>query len=149
MKPTRQKAQSNERRGAVMFMALATLAIVGLVAAAMFRGAILARRSLRGEHAARQVETLLDAAAARARARLAAGRPAAEVLELGPADLGAAGSAVVVVTAEPAGDRGLRVRVAAEYPREGPVPVCRTREIIVRSSFPTPTDPDTAQETKP
>ena len=140
---------SPRRRGAVMIMALATLAIVGLIAAAMIRGAILTRRGLRGEHAARQVETLLDAATARARARLAAGRPAAETLELGPADMGGAGSALVVVTAEPAGDRGLRVRIVADYPREGPVPVRRTREILVTSSSPTPTEPDTAQETKP
>jgi type II secretory pathway pseudopilin PulG len=147
MKPTHGNLTSPDRRGAVMIMALATLAIVGLVAAAMFRSAILARRGLRGEHAARQVETLLDAAAARARARLAAGRPVAETLELGPADLGAAGSAVVVVTAEPAGDRGLRVRIVAEYPREGPVPVSRTREILVRS--PSPSVPDADQETTP
>ena len=146
MKPTRGNLTSPDRRGAVMIMALATLAIVGLVAAAMFRGALLARRGLRGEHAARQVETLLDAAAARARARLAAGRPVAETLELGPADLGAAGSAVVVVTAEPAGD-ALRVRIVAAYPREGPVPVSRTREIFVRS--PSPSVPDTVQETTP
>lgn len=137
---------SPERRGAVMFMALATLAIVGLIAVAMFRGAILARRGLRGEHAARQVETLLDAATARTRARLAAGRPAAETLELGPADLGVTASAVVVVTAEPAGD-ALRLRIVAEYPRAGPVTVRRTREFLVRS--PSPSVPDTVQETAP
>lgn len=136
------------RRGAVMFAALAALAVVGLIAVAMFRAAILARRGLRGEHAARQVETLLDAAAARARVRLAAGQAAAETLELGPADLGGAGSAIVVVTHEPAA-APLRVRIVAEYPREGPVSVRRTREIIVRP-FSTPsTTPDTAQETRP
>lgn len=135
------------RRGAVMFAALAALAVVGLIAVAMFRAAIVARRGLRGEHAARQVETLLDAAAARARVRLAAGQAAAETLELGPADLGGAGSAIVVVTHEPAVPR--RVRIVAEYPREGPVSVRRTREIIVRP-FTTPsTTPDTAQETRP
>lgn len=149
MKPMHRNPNSPERRGAVMIMALAALAIAGLIAAAMIRGAILARRGLRGEHAARQVETLLDAATARARARLAAGRPVAETLDLGPADMGGAGSALVVVTAAPAGDRGLRVRIVADYPREGPVPVRRTREILVTSSSPTPIEPDTAQEPKP
>ena len=50
------------RRGSVMFITLATLAVVGLIAMAMIRGTIIGRRTLRAEHAVRQVEAILDAA---------------------------------------------------------------------------------------
>lgn len=149
MNRSRADRESPARRGAVMFMVLATLAIVGLIAAAMLRHAILARRGLRGEHALRQVETLLDAAAARTRARIASGQPPTETLELGPADLGGERSALVVVTAEAAGDDAIRVRIVAEHPRAGPVPVRRTREFLVRAAYRPPTDDNAAQETRP
>jgi hypothetical protein len=122
-----------DRRGVVMFVMLATLAIVGLIAAAMIRGTIAGRRSLRGEHALRQVETLLDAATARAAARLAAGAAADETLDLAAAEIAGGGSARVVVAAEPAGAAAWRVRVVAEYPLEGPVPVRRSRDTLIRS----------------
>ena len=121
------------RRGSVMFVTLATLAVVGMIAAAMVRGAIVARKSLRAEHALRQVETLLDAAEARVRARLAAGEPAAETLDLAAADVAGTSAAQVVVTAEPAGADAWRVRIVAATPPDGPAAIRRSRDTLIRS----------------
>ncbi len=134
------------RRGAVMFITLATLAVVGLIAAAMIRGAIIARKSLRAEHALRQVETILDAAEARARARLAAGQPAGETIDLSAADVAGAHAARVVVTAEPAGADGWRVRIIATSPPDGPAAIRRTRDMLIESRSSTPS---AAQEASP
>jgi hypothetical protein len=116
-----------------MFVTLATLAVVGMIAAAMVRGAIVARKSLRAEHALRQVETLLDAAEARVRARLAAGEPAAETLDLAAADVAGTSAAQVVVTAEPAGADAWRVRIVAATPPDGPAAIRRSRDTLIRS----------------
>lgn len=136
--PDRQPA----RRGGVMFVALATLAIVGLIAAALVRGAIMARRSLRAEHGLRQVELLLDAAEARARARLAAGEPAAETLDLAAADVAGRAPARVVVTAEPAAAGGWRVRIVAALPPDGPAAIRRTRDTLFRVPSSVPAAPE-------
>jgi hypothetical protein len=129
-----------------MFITLATLAVVGLIAAAMVRGAIIARKSLRAEHALRQVEALLDAAEARARARLAAGQPAGETIDLSAADVAGAHAARVVVTAEPAGADGWRVRIIATSPPDGPAAIRRTRDMLIESRSSTPS---AAQEASP
>jgi Tfp pilus assembly protein PilX len=121
------------RRGSVMFVTLATLAVVGMIAVAMVRGAMIARKSLRAEHALRQVETLLDAAEARVRARLAAGEPAAETLDLAAADVAGTSAAQVVVTAEPAGADAWRVRIVAATPPDGPAAIRRSRDTLIRS----------------
>jgi Tfp pilus assembly protein PilX len=116
-----------------MFVTLATLAVVGMIAVAMVRGAMIARKSLRAEHALRQVETLLDAAEARVRARLAAGEPAAETLDLAAADVAGTSAAQVVVTAEPAGADAWRVRIVAATPPDGPAAIRRSRDTLIRS----------------
>ena len=121
------------RRGSVMFVTLATLAVVGMIAVAMVRGAMIARKSLRAEHALRQVETLLDAAEARVRARLATGEPAAETLDLAAADVAGTSAAQVVVTAEPAGADAWRVRIVAATPPDGPAAIRRSRDTLIRS----------------
>jgi Tfp pilus assembly protein PilX len=116
-----------------MFVTLATLAVVGMIAVAMVRGAMIARKSLRAEHALRQVETLLDAAEARVRARLATGEPAAETLDLAAADVAGTTAAQVVVTAEPAGADAWRVRIVAATPPDGPAAIRRSRDTLIRS----------------
>ena len=121
------------RRGSVMFVTLATLAVVGMIAVAMVRGAMIARKSLRAEHALRQVETLLDAAEARVRARIATGEPAAETLDLAAADVAGTSAAQVVVTAEPAGADAWRVRIVAATPPDGPAAIRRSRDTLIRS----------------
>lgn len=137
---------SPSRRGSVMFIALAALAVVGLIAVAMVRGAIVARKSLRAEHALRQVENLLDAAEARARARLAAGEPAAETIDLAATDVAGTAAAQVVVTAEPAGANAWRVRIVAALPPDGPAAIRRTRDTLIESRSSTRSD---SQETSP
>jgi Tfp pilus assembly protein PilX len=129
----REGGSSPARRGSVMFVTLATLAVVGMIAVAMVRGAMIARKSLRAEHALRQVETLLDAAEARVRARLAAGEPAAETLDLAAADVAGTSAAQVVVTAEPAGADAWRVRIVAATPPDGPAAIRRSRDTLIRS----------------
>lgn len=142
----REGGSSPARRGSVMFVTLATLAVVGMIAAAMVRGAMIARKSLRAEHALRQVETLLDAAEARVRARLATGEPAAETLDLAAADVAGTTAAQVVVTAEPAGADAWRVRIVAASPPDGPAAVRRTRDTLIESRSSTPS---AAKETNP
>jgi hypothetical protein len=134
------------RRGSVMFITLGTLAVVGMIAVAMVRGAIIARKTLRAEHALRQVETLLDAAEARARARLVAGEPAAETIDLSAADVAGTTAARVVVTAEPAGANAWRVRIVAALPPDGPAAIRRTRDTLIDVRSSTRSD---SQETSP
>ncbi len=142
-------APSSSRRGGVMFMTLATLAVVSLIVVAMVRGAIIARRSLRGEQALRQVELLLDAAEARAATRVSMGQAVDETIDLSPADLGGQCSARVIVTSTPSDTTDLRLEIVAEYPCEGPVTVRRTREAVIRSPVLRPTDPVTDKESSP
>jgi hypothetical protein len=129
-----------------MFMTLATLAVVSLIAIAMVRGAMIARRSLRGEHALRQVDRILDAAEARAAAALKVGQPADDTIELRPADLGGEGTARVTVTTSARDTRGLLVQIVVEYPCEGPVTVRRTRELAIPIQASTLTDPEIDKE---
>ena len=131
------------RRGAVMFITLATLAVVGLIAMAMVRGATIGRRSLRAEHAVRQVEAILDAAEARVRSRLAAGPPAAETIDLAAADVAGTHAARVVVTVDPDGTDAWRVRIVAAVPPDGPASIRRTRDTLIRARS------STSQETSP
>jgi Tfp pilus assembly protein PilX len=137
----RHAAAPPARRGAVMFITLATLAVVGLIAMAMVRGTIIGRRTLRAEHAVRQVEAILDAA--EARVRLAAGPPAAETIDLAAADVAGTHPAQVVVTVDPDGTDAWRVRIVAAAPPDGPASVRRTRDMLIRARS------STSQENSP
>lgn len=141
--PLGHAAAPPARRGSVMFITLATLAVVGLIAMAMVRGTIIGRRTLRAEHAVRQVEAILDAAEARVRSRLAAGTPAAETIDLAAAEVAGTHGAQVVVTVDPHGTDDWKVRIVVAAPPDGPAAIRRTRDTLIRAR------PSTSQETSP
>lgn len=132
------------RRGSVMVMALASMAVAAAIALSMLRAATVSHRSLRTERHLRQVECLLAAATATAHERLAPSGPAAapdEVLLLEPDALTGVGSAQVTlardIDASPPA-----IRVVVEYPLEGPVTIRRSRTVSHSSvSSTTPEEP--------
>lgn len=131
-----RQQQATQRRGAVLVAVVACLATFSLIALTMLRGSLVARGQFRSEQHLRQVELLIDAAVARANARIAAGGVAAaddldETISL-PADeiVGSvAGQLVLDGTAE--GD-GWTLRVVASYPVDGPWAVRRHRDVQLR-----------------
>lgn len=121
------------RRGSVIFIVLACMAVASAIALSMLRAATMSHRSLRTERHLRQVECLLAAATSSAQARLATGGPDAiaddEVRLLEPASLTGVGSARITLTRDinatpPA------IRVIVEYPLEGPVTIRRSRTVL-------------------
>ena len=137
---------TTRRRGSVMVLALACMAVASAIAFSMLRAATRSHRSLRAERHLRQVECLLAAATAAAHARLATGGPNAlatdHVILLEPATLTGVGSARVTLGLD-ADPRSPTIRVVVEYPLEGPVTIRRSRSIS-RSSFASP-----PKETRP
>lgn len=129
------------RRGSVMVMALACMAVAAAIALSMLRAATTSHRSLRAERHLRQVECLLTAATAKAHARLATGGPEAadEVLLLEPESLTGVGSARVTLAREPDA-ASPAIRVVVEYPLEGPVTIRRSRTILHPSVTSTPSE---------
>lgn len=124
---------SSHRRGSVMVLALACLAVASAIALSMLRAATTSHRSLRSERHLRQVECLLAAATATAHAHLATGGPDAlatdRVILLEPAALTGVGSARVTLARDidaipPA------IRVVVEYPLEGPATIRRSRTVL-------------------
>jgi len=127
--PSRDPAR---RRGSVMVMALACMAVAAAIALSMLRAATTSHRSLRTERHLRQVECLLAAAMATAHARLATGGPEAavdEVILLEAASLTGVGSARVTL-ARDADAPPPAIRVVVEYPLEGPVTIRRSRTVL-------------------
>jgi hypothetical protein len=123
---------TTRRRGSVMVLALACLAVASAIALSMLRAATTSHRALRTERHLRQVECLLAAATATAHARLATGGPDAlatdHLILLDPAALTGVGSARVTLARDaiaipPA------VRIVVEYPLEGPVTIRRSRTV--------------------
>ena len=137
----------SDREGAVMFVALATLAIVAAIAAAMLQGAVIARRHLRGERDMLQVEYLLDVATARATAQAGSGGAESTVAEVASDAIVGSGSARITTTVAPGATGGRRVAVVVEYPLEGPVTVRRRRDVVLPPSEAPP--PSTPSEEEP
>jgi hypothetical protein len=135
------------RRGSVMVLALACLAVASVIALSMLRAATRSHRSLRAERHLRQVECLLAAATATAHARLATGGPDVlatdHVILLEPASLTGVGSARVTL-ARDADASSPAIRVVVEYPLEGPVTIRRSRTMSQPSVAAT-----TPKETRP
>ncbi|MGI9177842.1 MAG: hypothetical protein ACR2IT_08300 [Pirellulales bacterium] len=121
---------SSRRRGSVMVLALACLAVASAIALSMLRAATTSHRSLRAERHLRQVECLLAAATATAHVRLATGGPDAadEVILLEPDALTGVGSARVTLGRD-ADANSPAIRVVVEYPLEGPVTIRRSRTV--------------------
>lgn len=138
---TKHPSGAGTRRGAVMVMALACLAVSSVIAAVMLRSAVTARRAVRTERDLRQVECLLAAAADLARARLTAGAAARQEILLEPAAVVGTGSARITLAPDPAA--GPAVAIVVEYPLEGPVTIRRSR-LIASPSAPAP-NPEESQ----
>lgn len=125
----RASIPAGARRGGVMVMVLACMAVATAIGMAMLRSATAGQRGLRTERHLRQVERLLVAAADLAAVRHAEGdRVDGEIL-LEPADLAGAGSARITLTADGVDPR--RIQVVVEHPLEGPVTVRRTRSLVL------------------
>ena len=121
-------ASAAAKRGSVSVLALACLAVVASLALVVVRGAILGRGSLRSERSARQVECLLDAAAAWAEVQLEAGRDPASLRGIPAAEIVGTSDAALEIAATPAAAGSWRLRIVATYPSHGPHLVRRTRE---------------------
>ncbi len=126
------------RRGSVMVLALACMAVASAIALSMLRATTMGHRSLRAERHLRQVECLLAVATAKAHARLATGGPEAgnEVILLEPESLTGAGSARVTLARDTDASPPV-IRVVVEYPLEGPVTIRRSRDLSHPSVAPT------------
>jgi Tfp pilus assembly protein PilX len=122
------------RRGAMLVVALACLAIVMAIIGVMLQGALRARRQLHVERDLRQVELLLEAGLDRAAFQLASDDDyAGETWQIPASDLLGRGDGEVVIVATRSGDaEPWRVRVAAEYPVGTPASVRRTRTFLVQ-----------------
>jgi hypothetical protein len=123
-------ATPGPRRGSVMVMAVACMAVAIAIGLTMLRTATTAHRSLRTERQLRQVELLLAAAAELAQERIAMGEPAAARILLEPAAITGTGSARITLSPGPA---AASVRLVVEYPLEGPVTIRRSRTVPLAS----------------
>ena len=113
------RRQPPRRRGAMLVVALACLAIVMAIIGVMLQGALRARRQLHVERDLRQVELLLEAGIDRAAFQLASDDDyAGETWQIPASDLLGRGDGEVVI--------------AAEYPVGTPKSVRRTRTFLVQ-----------------
>lgn len=128
------------RRGSVMVMVLACMAVATVIGMAMLRSATTAQRGLRTERHLRQVERLLVAAADLAATRQAGGERVEGEILLEPAHLAGAGSARITLAADPADPR--RIQVVVEHPLEGPVTVRRTRSLVLAQPLSSTVSPE-------
>lgn len=128
------RRQAPRRRGAMLVVALACLAIVMAIVGVMLQGALRARRQLHVERDLRQVELLLEAGLDRAAFQLASDYDyTGETWQIPASDLLGRGDGEVVIVATRSGDaEPWRVRVAAEYPVGTPTSVRRTRTFLVQ-----------------
>jgi hypothetical protein len=128
------RRQAPRRRGAMLVVALACLAIVMAIVGVMLQGALRARRQLHVERDLRQVELLLEAGLDRAAFQLASDDAyAGETWRIPASHLLGRGDGEVVIVAARSGDvEPWRVRVAAEYPVGTPASVRRTRTFLVQ-----------------
>ena len=129
-----ERRQAPRRRGAMLVVALACLAIVMAIIGVMLQGALRARRQLHVERDLRQVELLLEAGLDRAALQLAGDDDyAGETWQIPASDLLGRGDGEVVIVAARSGDaEPWQVRVAAEYPIGTPASVRRTRTFLVQ-----------------
>jgi Tfp pilus assembly protein PilX len=118
---TFQPDTAARRRGLAIVPALACLVVVVLFCGILVRQVSTHRALVRDEERRMQAEWLADSALARASARLAADRSyKGETWDLAAADLGGQ-AGVARITVETVADQATRrrVRVEADFPREG------------------------------
>ena len=124
----------SRRRGAMLVVALACLAIVMAIVGIMLQGALRARRQLHVERDLRQVELLLEAGLDRAAFQLANDDGyEGETWRIPASELLGSGEAEVVIVAQRSDDaEPSQVRVAAEYPVGAVTSIRRTRTFQVQ-----------------
>jgi len=122
------------RRGSVMVLVLACMAVASGIGLAMLRSATAVHGSLRTERHLRQVERLLVAAAERVVALEAAGEPIPGEILLGPDELVGTGSARITFARESTAPHA--VQIIVEYPLAGPVTIRRSRTLSLPASSP-------------
>lgn len=132
MRPAKPNRQS--RRGAMLVVALACMAIVMAIIGAMLQGALRTRRQLHVERDLRQTELLLEAGLDRAAFELAQDSEYEGETWTIPSErlLGSGDGEVVIVVSRRGDADSWRVRVAAEYPLGTASSVRRTRTFLVR-----------------
>ena len=152
--PEVRHAQSQRRRGVALVAVLAAMATVLAMLAALLQAGLLGRRQLSRELDVHQAESLLDAAAERAVARLGAEPAWSGASERVESErIVGRGDADVTVVVTPAG-AGLTVRVVVQYPAGRPDSIRRERSFAVALPLPappsTPSEPSAASpETSP
>lgn len=127
---------ARSRRGAMLVVTLACMAIVMGIIGMMLQGALRARRQMHAERDLRQACLLADAGLDRAAAQLASDeRYDGETWQIPAEQLLNAGDGEVVIAVDRRRDAdGWSIRVAAEYPAGGPTSVRRTRTFTVKKS---------------
>jgi type II secretory pathway component PulK len=125
----------DDRRGLVIFAALACLMIAAALIGGMLKSAIQARRQLLTECDCRQAELLLQAGADRAAARLA-DDPAfrGDVWKLAADEITGSGSGQVTTEVIRGDNDSLQVRVISEYPLDRNFAVRRSRTFPITLS---------------
>ncbi len=128
------RRRASRRRGAMLVVALACLAIVMAIVGVMLQTALRARRQLHVERDLRQVELLLEAGVDRAAFGLASdSNYVGETWRIPAEQLLGCGDGEVVIVAARSGDaEPWSVRIAAEYPSGAPTSVRRTRTFFVQ-----------------
>jgi Tfp pilus assembly protein PilX len=122
-----------QRRGAILAVALATLLVVTLLAGAVFRGYVHSHRQLRREQDQLQAQWLADSALARAVARRTADASyAGETWQVElPQGSGQTGDVSATIQIVPAADQPteVRVEVEAQFPAADPQGI-RVRRVL-------------------
>ena len=128
------RRRASRRRGAMLVVALACLAIVMAIVGVMLQTALRARRQLHVERDLRQVELLLEAGVDRAAFGLASdSNYVGETWRIPSEQLLGCGDGEVVIVAARSGDaEPWSVRIAAEYASGAPTSVRRTRTFFVQ-----------------
>jgi hypothetical protein len=130
------RARGHER-GAISIFVLVCLLVIGMICAAILRIGFSERARLRVEERRLQAEWLVESGLERGAAKLAASPAyAGETWDLPAEELGGGHTGRVTISVEgPAKGVGLkRLRVRAEYPRDGALSIRLTKEITVGGS---------------
>lgn len=131
------RGATRRRRGMLIIAVLICLIVLTLIAGALLRVGVAQREEVRAQERRLQAEWLAEAGLQRAIARLDVdSRYAGETWEIGARELDAADAATVAITVErPPHDAGARtIRVRADYPRDPPGRIRRSRQTTVRTA---------------
>jgi len=130
---SRPRRRPPRRRGTILVVALVCLLVMMSILGQMLLGSIRAHRALHPERDLRQTELLLAAGADRAAYRLTTEPDyRGETWDLpAPSIVGGGNGEVTIAATRDADDKPWQVRVVAEYPRGGEIPIRRSRTLLV------------------